>query len=118
MKAALDVAYEEGFGYAATVAFQDWSDAEVILEEMVAASRGRSDVYKNHARPQSNPDVAPACALAGGNRKEDAEDQVLRFAVKLRMSGRFNRWFMRNVDSITLSVANYPIVVEVSGAPR
>jgi len=38
MKAALDVAYEEGFGYAAAVAFQDWSDAEVIQEELVVVS--------------------------------------------------------------------------------
>ncbi len=38
MKAALDVAYEDGFGYAAAVAFQEWSDAEVIQEEMVVVS--------------------------------------------------------------------------------
>src|ERR1044071_2562673 len=38
MKAALDVAYEDGFGYAAAVAFQDWSDAEVIQEELVVVS--------------------------------------------------------------------------------
>jgi deoxyribonuclease V len=38
MKAALDVAYEAGFGYAAAVAFQDWSDAEVIQEELVVVS--------------------------------------------------------------------------------
>jgi deoxyribonuclease V len=35
MKAALDVAYSEDLGYAAAVVFQDWSDAEVIGEEMV-----------------------------------------------------------------------------------
>jgi deoxyribonuclease V len=38
VKAAVDVAYCEDLGYAAAVAFQDWSDAEIIEEETVVVS--------------------------------------------------------------------------------